>query len=134
MNYQKQANDFAAKHGVKLQILSSRWGSHFSPADKNRCIFKVKLSRKGRSYTFDFGQSIADGNTPPTMYDILACLTKTDPGSYSDFCNNFGFDMYDENTGKIEKESNRIYKAVCNEFKNVDRLFSDIIEELYQIQ
>lgn len=126
MNYQENANSFATKHGIKLTVLSSRYGMHFVDDTQSRYIFKLKLSRGKKSYTFDFGQSIASGSKEPTIYDVLACLQKYDVGSFEDFCNNFGYDLYNDSyTG--------IYKSVCKEFEAVERLFSDILDELQEI-
>jgi len=61
----------------------------------------------------------------PTAYDILACLTKHDPGTFEEFCSEFG---YDEDSRKAEKT----YKAVKDEYMNVCSLFSD--EELNELQ
>lgn len=125
-NYNKIANDFAKKTGTKLIILDSEYKRHFASDKQSRYVFKCKLTRKGKSYTFDFGQSIANGMQEPTMYDILACLQKYDVGSFEDFCSEFGYDT-DSRTAE------KTYKAVCKEFEAVDRLFSDVIEELSEI-
>lgn len=61
----------------------------------------------------------------PDEYSVLACLTKYDPGSFPDFCGEFG---YDEDSRKAE----RIYNAVCDEYKNVAMLFNDNELELLQ--
>lgn len=63
----------------------------------------------------------------PTMYDVLTCLTKYDPYSFEDFCGDYG---YDEDSRKAEK----IYRAVVKEYKAVQRLFGDILEELQEIE
>ena len=127
MNYQQQANDFATKYGVKLKINSSEYGNHFAHDKEHRYIFNCTLTRNGKRYTFNFGQSIAAGNTPPTMYDVLSCLEKYKPENLEDFCNWYGLDtdsINDLNT----------YKAVKREFNGVNRLFGDILEELQEIQ
>ena len=95
--------------------------------DNFRHIFPCKLSRNGKSYSFKFGQSIAAGAEPPTMYDVLACITKYDPNSFENFCSEFGYDT-DSRTAE------KTYKAVCREWKGVERLFADILEELQEIQ
>ena len=65
---------------------------------------------------------------PPTNYDILACLTKYEVGTFEDFCYNFG---YSEDSRTAEK----IYKKVCEEYDNVCKIWSDEeIEELQEIQ
>lgn len=54
----------------------------------------------------------------PDNYDIFACLTKYDPGTFDNFCSEFG---YDTDSKKAEKT----YNAVLSEFKNMQSLFSD---------
>lgn len=127
MDYQQQALDFAKAHGVKLSVLSNHWGNMDNWGDGvTRCIFVMKLTRRRKQYTFTFGQSIAAGSQEPTMYDVLACLTKYDVGDLADFCSDFGY--------KPNKQTRETYKAVCKEYKAVLRLFGDIIEELQEIQ
>ena len=64
----------------------------------------------------------------PTTYDILACLTKYDPGTFEEFCAEFG---YDEDI----KTADRIYIAVSREYKQIERIFTaEQLEELQEIQ
>lgn len=63
----------------------------------------------------------------PSEYDVLACITKHDPGTFENFCSEFG---YETDSKKAEKT----YKAVLDEYKNVAMLYSDDeIEELAEI-
>lgn len=63
----------------------------------------------------------------PTCYDVLACLTKYDPGTFEDFCGEYG---YDEDSRTAE----RIYVAVQNEYANLKRIFTpEQLEELQEI-
>lgn len=63
----------------------------------------------------------------PTAYDVLASLTKYDPGTFEDFCGEYG---YDTDSKKAEKT----YNAVKDEFLNLSRLFTDAeIEQLQEI-
>ena len=127
-DYVRDANRFAVKHGIQLSFVGEpEYKKHFSDDDKHRWVFKCKLSRCGKQYTFAFGQSIAEGAEEPTMYDILTCLQKYDVGTFEDFCGDFG---YDTDSRRAEK----IYTAVCKEYEAVDRLFHDIIDELQEIQ
>ena len=172
--YEQQAEAFlnATKTAFKCEFL--RHGKHFIDDKDTRDIYKITLTRGKRSYTFNFGQSIADSGfyytmgkqkvnidrkyllqenkqnlihhirreanyqfvnngksdtihypIAPTAYDVLACLTKNDPGTFEDFCSEFG---YDEDSRKAEK----IYNAVLDEWKNVCALFTD--EEIEQLQ
>lgn len=63
----------------------------------------------------------------PTEYDILACMTKSDPGTFEDFCCEFG---YDEDSRTAE----RIYFAVQKEYSELSRIFTpEQMEELQEI-
>lgn len=65
---------------------------------------------------------------PPSIYSILCCLTKYDPGTFPQFCDEFG---YDTDSKKAEKT----YNAVVDEWKGVCSLFTDEeIELLAEIQ
>jgi hypothetical protein len=64
----------------------------------------------------------------PNNYDILCCLTKYDPGSFENFCSEFGYDT-------DSKKADKTYLAVVNEWANVCALFNDDeINELSEIQ
>lgn len=70
----------------------------------------------------------ADSINYPTAYDVLSCLQKYDVGTFENFCSEFG---YSEDSRTAEK----VYKAVCEEYLNVCKLWSDSeIEELAEIQ
>lgn len=63
----------------------------------------------------------------PSVYDVLACLTKYDPGTFEDFCSDYG---YNEDSRTAE----RIYFAVQKEYKQLARLFTpEQMEELAEI-
>ena len=130
--YGQQAKEFALKNNVKLYVLAEDYGYYFDGDDRQRNIYKMKLTRDGKSYTFTFGQSIANGGKLPTYYDIFACLTKYDPYSFEDFCAEYGYDMYDD-YGRKNKQAYATYKAVQKEYNAVQRLFGDVIDELAEI-
>lgn len=89
--------------------------------DKREAIQKVNNALSLHSIT------IYD-RVKPTPYDVLACLTKYDCGTFENFCSEFG---YDTDSRKAEKT----YKAVCDEWINIQRLFTDEeIEDLREIQ
>jgi len=131
--YEKQAMDFAEKYGVKLKVLSYEYKVVESFEDnKKRYVFKCRLTRNKKVYTFEFGQSIANGSKKPAMYDVLACVTKYEPDTLESFCREFGYDslpIYEY--PRIKK----IYLAVCREYKAICRLFPEpeVMEELCEI-
>lgn len=63
----------------------------------------------------------------PTAYDVLACITKYDPGTLENFCAEFGYDV-------DSKKAEKTYIAVKDEWMNITRLFSesemDILREI----
>ena len=103
---------------------------HFKDAVKSRVslldrIMQYIVKRKGKQMAFTFGANL--NGDEPTAYDILACLTKYDPGTFEDFSSDYG---YDEDSRKAEST----YKAVCKEWRNVERVFGDCLDELREIQ
>ena len=72
---------------------------------------------------------MSSGQTP-TSYDVLACLTKYDVGSIDNFVSEFGYEI---NSWEDAKRIEKTYKAVCREWKGVQRVFSDCLEELSEI-
>jgi len=59
MDYQKQADNFAKKHGVTLTILGKAYKKHFSDDKEPRFVYSLELSRGEEFYQFEFGQSLA---------------------------------------------------------------------------
>ena len=115
--YEINALRFAGKYNVKLNALSWEY-KPFWGEKQNRWVFKMRLSRNRKSYTFEFGQSIYNGSKEPTMYDVLSCLQKYDCGTFENFCDEYG---YDTDSRKAE----RIYKGCVKEYNAVVRLFGD---------
>ena len=126
-NYEHQANDFLSKTNTSIKIEFLKYGSHFTGEKECRNIYKVKIKRENKSFSFNFGQSInaTSKGEKPTNYDILACLQKYDVGSFDDFCSEFG---YDEDSRKAEKT----YNGVCKEYNNVCKIWSEEEIELLQ--
>lgn len=98
--------------------------------DEYRWVFKVKLTANDENYQFSFGQSEAAGATPPTLDDVLSCMTKDDPGSFEEFCDRYGYD-YLEAAPREQRRLKANYCAVCIEFEAMQRLFGgDGLEKL----
>lgn len=63
----------------------------------------------------------------PKEYDILACLTKYDPGTFEDFCFEYGYDT-DSRRAEI------IYFLCQKEYKDLSRIFTaEQLEQLAEI-
>ena len=63
--------------------------------------------------------------TPPTSYDVLSCLTYNDPGTFEDFCLEFGY-----NNDSIKDLE--LYQKVVKEYQQVLTIFND--NEIKEIQ
>jgi len=122
LNNQSNYNEAAelAANTMKIRIKREwlKYDYHFAGDKSQRHIFKIKLSRNNKSFSFKFGQSIKDYAKEPTIYQILSCLQKCGVGTFENFCGDFG---YDEDSRKAEK----IYKSVCREFLNMQKLFNE---------
>jgi hypothetical protein len=125
------AQEFANQIGLTVHVEYNGHRLHFDGDTRLRSTWIVTLKRNGASFTFDFGQSIDrsyDKNgqairVKPDLYDVLACLTKYDPGTFEMFCSNFG---YDTDSRKAEK----VYHDVCKEWRGVERLFGNTLDQL----
>lgn len=82
------------------------------------------IEKYKNSFGFGKGLKLVKGEAP-TPYDVLSCLTKYDPGTFEDFCGEFG---YDTDSRKAEKT----YKAVCEEYTRLCTLFTP--EEMEEMQ
>lgn len=115
----QRAQDWKAAHGVTY---NARFIGHqrFFPDDKeSRDVYEITLQRGSYTMIFRFGQAIArsdgKGRKPPTLYDVLACITKHDPGTFEEFCSDFGGDT-------DSRKNLDTYLAVQKEYNDFQRL------------
>ena len=146
-----QANKFLEQTNTAIDIKWFGYGCYFTDDKKKHDIYTITLTRGDRSYKFNFGQSINKTFFPdyaklqgeswlnskaaderrknkghyPTAYDILSCLQKSNPGTFEEFCSDFGYD-----TDSIK--ANRTYAAVVDEYLKLCTLFNE--EELQLMQ
>lgn len=132
-DYEKKAEEFLQKAGVKFSAKFLRHGPHFTETDESRDIFRCTFSRgRARLVISEFGQSLNDsdggGGNPPHPYDVLACIQKNDPGTFENWCGDIGADT---DSRKAEKT----YKAVVAEWEKVEAFFTaEELEALQEIQ
>lgn len=149
--YIKQATEFLQKTYAEMKIeyeglaVNKEWKEK-----EKRCLYKITLTSPRGSMDFNFWDSIRNTKirtmpfdlynvqankelaakkkaAVPSVYDVLACLTKCDPGTFEDFCSDYG---YDEDSRTAE----RVYFAVQKEYAQLTRLFTpDQMEELAEI-
>lgn len=125
-DYNKQANDFCEKYGIKItwNFLGTRANKDWGETQvRNMWEFTIKKGRK--SYKGIFWDSIANSKhidpLEPSAYDLLSCLTKYDPGTFINFCSDFGYDT-------DSKKDEKTYKAVVKEYEGLRRVLGDDAE------
>lgn len=125
--YEKQANDFLKATNTSFHTSYKRHDYYFPDDKEARDIYYITLKNSSHRYRFTFGQSISNTGITPTAYDVLTALTKYDPYSFENFCADYGYDC-------DSRKAEGIYKAVCKEWENVNKLFtSEQIELLQEI-
>ena len=118
--YNTAAADFLVNTGTVFTAQFKETARYFDEDTHVRDIYTIVLKNSNHRYRFNFGQSLKDsdgGNTPPTPYDVLACLTKYEVYSFEDFCGDYGYDT-------DSRKAYKTYKKVLKDWKNVERLFS----------
>lgn len=142
-DYNKQAEDFLTKHGIKFRATLSDtkpapW--HDEGASHGGHHYRVTLSKSHydgvafpKRLAFDFWGSIADQSADKreiTAYDVLACISGDVhcAETFKDFCADFG---YEEDSIKALQTFRR-----CSAFSKRLRAFftEKEIEELSEIQ
>ena len=132
-NYEKQAREFLKANNAKMKISFKDYGKYFDGDKDYRNIYRVRIDRNGKTFSFNFGDSVnsTQNGTRPGRYDILACLQKYDVyGDVWDFASEFGYEIDCKDS---YKRVERTYKAVKREFAGVKRVFGDVLEELQEI-
>lgn len=126
--YEQQAKEICQKYGITMQVGEPVYDYPIWDEKYQHYIFPVTLRKDGKSMKIQFGQSRAAGDTVPTEYDVLTCITKSDPGTFVDFCGEFGCDI-----DSIKAE--RTYRAVKREWESVKRVFGEgeCLEALQEI-
>lgn len=125
--YDKQAIDFLNATSTSFTAKFKETGFYFDGDKETRAIFICVLKNKLHRYRFTFGQSIANGKKQPSAYDVLACLTKYEVGTFQNFCSDYGYDI-------DSRKAYKIYKAVLREWENIKLLFTpEQIEILQEI-
>jgi len=72
------------------------------------------------------GYVITQNKKAPSLYDVLACLTKYEPGTFENFCADYG---YDNDSIKARDT----WEEVVREYSEVEHMFSDCMDELAEI-
>jgi len=124
---------------LRQKNIHSRACTDVSPQAFSQCAWFDECISKGKHGETQTGRYFKQGKGPslygyiertikaPTRYDVMACLTKYDPGTFADFCAEYG---YEEDSLKALKT----YMAVQKEWSDLQRLFNtEELEHLAEI-
>lgn len=133
--YEKQAINFLKAHNAKMSIshISDGFGHWKKSQMTGGWLYRVRIDREGKSWTFQFSDSLRNywDDERPTKYNVLACVEKYEPyGDVWDFTRDYGYEICDRES---YKKTEKTFKAVRREYKNVVRMFGDCLDELCEI-
>ncbi len=138
--YDEQAKKFLADINTTIEITKAPFqqAPELAKDGKHGIQYFVKLENPKGSFVFPFWDSIANKEKynnsyayglykKPNAYDVLACLGGYEPEQdYYEFCSEFGYTP--------SRESEKIHKAVLNEWENLNRIFTpEQLEQLSEI-
>lgn len=139
----EKAKEFLKKCGAKMTIshVKKKGYVYGRPTEEwakgeitDGWLYRVRIDRNGKSWSFRFSDSVYNKihNKRPTPYDVLACIEKYEPywDDVWDFAKEFGYEICDRESYKATE---KIFKAVAREYKNVVRIFGDCMDELCEI-
>lgn len=148
--YEQAALDWKAKYGVTFNVEYVGHFKHFEDDGNTRDVYSVTIQRGERKHTFQFGQSLVDSafgheskgsywdkvrrdrkfgkhsyRVTPTVYDVMSAVQKSDPGTHSDFCGDFGYDT-------DSRKALDLYLRVQTEYRELLRVLGDEAMEAAQ--
>jgi hypothetical protein len=115
----KQLNDFLMSKGVKAKVTFIKKGFHFNDDTIERNIYRLTLIKGKKKVSFRFGDSIhnTEHDLEPNVYNIMSCLTYYEPGTFRDFCGDYGY-----NEDSIKALST--YKEVVKQYNKLLSMFT----------
>lgn len=86
---------FLDRHNLEFKCEFIKHDFYFHDDSCKRDIYRLSIIRKDnrrKKLSIIFGNSLlnSDRGIAPIAYDLLACITKYDPGSFEDFFRNMG--------------------------------------------
>lgn len=92
-------------------------------------VYAVSIERNGKLYCKWFHDSITNYKAcrRPSVYSILACVWREDPGQFWDFVREFGWKTSSEEAYRKAMEA---YLSCAREYAAVKELFGDVLDQL----
>lgn len=118
--YETKTDALLAGMGVSFKATYLDHALHFEEDTEARDIYRCIFRRGAKRFHVRFGQSLDKSREgePPSSYDVVACLTKDDPGTFEQFCDEYGYDT-------DSRKMFRLYSRVVREWYKVRSFFSD---------
>lgn len=88
-------------------------------------VWRVVISSASGRMSVRFRGSIYDGQNGRTkcrVYDVLSCLTKSEPGTFDEFANEYGY--FPISSAAAYRHARRIFAGCVREFRGVCRVWS----------
>ena len=112
-------------HGGRVEVSFDFWNSYAD--EENNWVLEQRFSHTAPHDLLAKAKRSGWKKTTVRAYDLLACVEKYDPGTFEDFCGNFGYDS-------DSRKAFDVYLAVQDEARKVTRFFTaEEMEELREI-
>lgn len=139
--FHEQAMNFCKNNNILISCEYLKTDFYFDDDTEKRDIYRIYIEKFGfdnttiiDEYKLKFGDSLTNTKSNPKKYynghnqedlaySVLTSITKYEPGTFNDFCNDYG---YDSDSRKAKK----LYEEVHKEWKAVARIFHDCLDEL----
>ena len=133
--YETTARAFLTMTGAKFSARYlgafdslAEWGeadSGSATVRGNIPVWRVVISSASGRMSVRFRGSINDGQNGRTecgVYDVLSCLTKSEPGTFDNFAQEFGY--FPISSAAAYRHARRVFAGCVREFRGVCRVWS----------
>lgn len=107
---------------------SEEWGEdekgNLSAVRGDIPVWRVVISSASGRMSVRFRGSIHDGRNGRTecgVYDVLSCLTKSEPGTFDEFANEYGY--FPISSAAAYRHARRVHAGCVREFRGVCRVW-----------
>lgn len=124
--YDDHARAFLVETGARMSArylgkLPTEWDN-----GRYHCAYSVTISSasgKMRIRFFDSMTNTENGERVIRAYDVLTCLTKSEPGAFDDFCAEYGY--FPIGSGADYRKAVKTWRACVREYAGVCRVWPD---------
>ena len=125
--YERRARAFLAATGARMsaRLVDDAARPDWEKSAAYHCLFRVRFTSARGSMTvpafYGSAQDWYNGRRTVGAYDVLACLQKTDPGSFDDFAADMGF--FPIESAADYKRARAAWRGCCREAAGCDRVW-----------